>query len=180
MFLFSLLADGLRADKVYEGAMHRAPFLKSRVETDGIWGVSHTRVPTESRPGHVAAIAGFYEDVSAVTKGWKANPVNFDSFFNQTSKTWSFGSPDILPMFAHGTTDPEKMEMFMYGAEAEDFGTDGSHLDTWVFDKLDQFLDRAIANATLDQQLRQPKVAIFLHLLGLDTNGHAHRPYSPE
>lgn len=121
----------MRADKLYE-LEEEAPFLREIVHTKGAWGLSHTRVPTESRPGHVAMISGFYEDVSAVTTGvsastvisnfrtgWKENPVEFDSFFNQSRWTWSWGSPDILPMFSRHHEDHVFVDM--YSGEDEDF-----------------------------------------------------------
>lgn len=169
-------ADGLRADKLFE-QKEETPFLRSIIENKGSWGISHTRVPTESRPGHVAMISGFYEDVSAVTKGWKDNPVEFDSLFNQSTYTWSWGSPDILPMFAKRTSH---MSTYMYPPEYEDFSGDSTKLDRWVFEKFEEFIHKATEDAELHEKLNQDKIVLFFHLLGVDTAGHAKRPYSQE
>ncbi|XP_074998631.1 GPI ethanolamine phosphate transferase 1 isoform X8 [Calonectris borealis] len=181
--LVLFVADGLRADSLYElnsNDTPQAPFLRSVLENNGSWGISHTRVPTESRPGHVALIAGFYEDVSAVAKGWKENPVEFDSVFNESKYTWSWGSPDILPMFAKGATG-DHVYTFCYMAESEDFGAqDAAKLDMWVFDHVKSFFNSSRSNQTLFSALNEEKVVLFLHLLGIDTNGHAHRPNSRE
>merc|ERR1719354_818423 len=182
--LVLFVADGLRADKFYEAdettRIYRNPYLRSLIKSGkSSWGVSHTRMPTESRPGHVALIAGFYEDVSAITKGWKENPVEFDSVFNQSRITFSWGSPDILPMFAKGATG-NHVYTSSYPAEFESFDGNADYLDDWVFDKVHKFFVDARKNETLNSQLRQDKVVFFLHLLGIDTNGHAFNPTSLE
>ncbi|KAL6881528.1 PigN domain-containing protein [Trichoderma novae-zelandiae] len=190
--LVLFVGDGLRADKAFQAfpepypesdqdlvPRHLAPFIRSRALHHGTFGVSHTRVPTESRPGHVAMIAGLYEDVSAVATGWKLNPVNFDSVFNRSRHTWSWGSPDILPMFERGAV-PGRVDAYTYAADFEDFSKDATHLDIWVFDHVKDLFTQAATNKTLNRALREDRVVFFLHLLGLDTNGHGFRPFSKE
>lgn len=106
-----------------------------------------------------------------------SNPVPFDSVFNQSSHAYTFGSPDILPMFSLGASPPSRVSTYSYDESFEDFSKDAVHLDLWVLDKLKELF----ANATmepggeLDTELRRDGTVFFEHLLGLDTTGHGYR-----
>ncbi|XP_053697423.1 GPI ethanolamine phosphate transferase 1 [Sabethes cyaneus] len=170
------VADGLRAASFLEHQANRTLFLRQIVLSQGTFGISHTHVPTESRPGHVALFAGMYEDPSAIFKGWKKNPVQFDSVFNRSDFAFSWGSPDVLSIFSD-EINPGKAKFISYPAEDESFSTSSntSLLDVWVFEKVKTFL---LTPANQKLLLSQKRVILFLHLLGLDTAGHVHKPYS--
>lgn len=168
------VADGLRAESLYETHLDQTPFLADIILNHGMMGVSHTRVPTESRPGHIALIAGIYEDPSAIFKGWKENLVEFDHLFNRSSMTFGWGSPDIVPIFAKAGGN---VKSFVYDPNDEDFSgqSETKLLDLWVFNKVKDFLSD---ENNLKLLKNNDQVILFLHLLGLDTAGHVHKPNS--
>jgi phosphatidylinositol glycan class N len=121
--------------------------------------------------------AGFYEDVSAVTTGWQENVVEFDSVLNQSNYVLQIGSPDVVKIFRS-----KHIDSLYYAPELEDFaGGNPSTLDAWVFDQFNRILSDQVTNRTEKEEhirnsLKQDKTFIFLHLLGLDTAGHAYKP----
>jgi GPI ethanolamine phosphate transferase 1 len=174
--LVLIVSDGLRAQSFFDNNCNRTPFLKNILLTKGMVGVSHTHLPTESRPGHVALIAGVYEDPSSIFKGWKENPVEFDSIFNRSKITYAWGSPDIVSMFKKGAKEG-RVKTDVYDSMDESFsGSAATHLlDKWVFDRVQNFLTNPVVLESLKEQ---DKLVLFLHLLGMDTSGHVHKPHS--
>ncbi|XP_045500815.1 GPI ethanolamine phosphate transferase 1-like [Colias croceus] len=177
--LVLFVVDGLRAESFLNYTT--MPYLRSIGNSYGRWGISNTRVPTETRPGHVAIIAGFYEDPSAVAKGWKENPVDFDSLFNQSSYTWCWGAYDIVDIFTKDKKLEDHIFVKKFDPYDQSFSSDKNTtlLDKWVFDDVKEFLQKAKHDNNLMKKLQSNKIIFFLHLLGTDTSGHTHKPKTP-
>ena len=199
--VFLFVGDGLRADKAFFPG--NAPFLQTQAMT-GASGISHTRVPTESRPGHVAMIGGFYEDVSAVLTGWKANTTPFDHLLNRARYAWAIGGPELVTLFQDSYPQADKVvkrpsnwdheridipftpkdhpiSVQHFDARLTDFGAkDTLVLDRWSFNRLGELFQASRSNEEIKRRLNSDKLLMFVHLLGLDINGHAYGPQSIE
>ncbi|XP_055920389.1 GPI ethanolamine phosphate transferase 1 [Eupeodes corollae] len=171
--LVLIVTDGLRAESFFKNQCADIPNIRRIIRSQGLVGISQTRVPTESRPGHIALIAGLYEDPSAVLRGWKANPIDFDNVFNRSAHSYAWGAMDVLHIFSKITA--EKTLMIDAYDEYDFTGKNksSSAVDQWVFDRVKMFLDRKA-----DSLQSEKSVVFFLHLLGLDIAGHVHKPGS--
>lgn len=120
--------------------------------------------------------SGIYEDPSAVFKGWKKNPVNFDTVFNRSYMSFAWGSPDILSIFSNEEKE-HNIHAHHYTEDIVSFSgnSNTSALDTWVFDRVKEYYLLPENQITL---FNKNKIIVFLHLLGLDTAGHVYKPYS--
>ena len=161
---------GVRSDNVT--APFIASVLRERAGGNVCWGVTHTHVPTESRPGHVSLIAGLYEDPSAVTTGWQHNPnASYDTVWNEASHAWQWGAPEIVNLFAGAS----HVDTYAFPDELNDFAQSPAALDAWVADEVEGFFaeaGRAGAGNETVRALRADRVAFFLHFLGMDSAGH--------
>ncbi|KAH8256682.1 hypothetical protein KR038_004397 [Drosophila bunnanda] len=173
--LVLIVTDGLRADSFFEDNCRYVPHLREIFMREGLVGVSRTRMPTETRPGHIALLAGLYEDPSAVLRGWKKNPVDFDTLFNRSSHIYAWGASDIIGIFEH-LVNLNTLHFQSYTNDL-DFspGYESYEQDEWVFKRAQWLLQRKG-----DKLLESNSVVFFLHLLGLDTVGHVHKPGSPQ
>ncbi|VDL92562.1 unnamed protein product [Schistocephalus solidus] len=180
-----IVTDGLRVDKLFTENMDDTPILRDIILNKGIWGLSHTRVPTESRPGHVALFAGFYEDVASVTKGWQVNAVEFDSVVNRSNRAWIWGGPDVVPMLQPSDRiGDDRVFISSYPRDMLDFTAENiTQIDDWVVDKFSTFLVNNSHLLLTEEGVREDFRRgnfIFLHLSAADQLGHTAKPSSPE
>ncbi|XVF14149.1 hypothetical protein REPUB_Repub09cG0032600 [Reevesia pubescens] len=114
--------------------------------------------------------------------GWKANPVEFDSVFNRSRHTFSCGTQILFQIqyfvVLCRTTLGIHILMSLKTLQLVCLQFYASFLDEWSFDQFQRLLNRSNEDPKLKRLLEKDNFVIFLHLLGCDSNGHAHRPFS--
>eukprot|EP00042_Codosiga_hollandica_P058120 m.872064 g.872064 ORF g.872064 m.872064 type:complete len:890 (+) comp59774_c0_seq5:141-2810(+) len=180
--LVFIISDGMRYDKLAaqlnahldEAGVERPynrteMFFRQRLFKNARFGRGLARLPSETRRGHVALLAGVFEGiarVSSLLRETSTDLLEYDTVFNQSTSTWAWGSVDIVPLFRESL----QYHPHAFGSDEQDLSrNDMTNLDEWVFSALADFLP----TLPLDHKARQSGTVFFLHLNGVDMSGHA-------
>jgi phosphatidylinositol glycan class N len=168
--------DGVRADVFFETIGNGlAPFLKDIVENRGVYGVSHTKVPTETKPNFIAMFSGHFSDASLALKDLYSKKVPSDSIFNESNHAWGIGVDACI--FREVATQMECVPF----QSVEDFSDNKAEMNNYkIFDTMIELLNKAKSdkNNELYKNLNKKKISFLFHIIQTDTIGHKDGPKS--
>ena len=168
--------DGVRVDVFYETiANGKSPFLREIIENRGVYGVSHARVPTETKPDFTAMFSGHFSDASLALKDLYSVNILSDSVFNQSNHAWGIGVDAC--MFAKSA---KNMECVPFEGE-QDYSDVFAELNNYnVFDTMFNLFNKSNVdkNGELYKNLNKKKISFLYHLIQTDTIGHLNGPKS--
>ena len=168
--------DGTRSDIFFETiANGKTPFLKEIVEKRGVYGISHTKVPTETKPDFTAMFSGHFSDASLALKDLYSENVLSDSIFNQSNHAWGIGVDACL-----FTETAKNMECVPFEG-MQDYSDVKAEINNYkVFDTMIDLLNKAKneTNGEEYKNLKKNKLSFLYHLIQTDTIGHLNGPKS--
>ena len=170
-----IVLDGVRADTFFECVSSgRSHFLRNIVTKKGVYGISHTQVPTETKPGFTSICSGHFEDASLALKDLYDEVVELDSVFNQSKYSWGIGHDAC--MFTEVAKQMECIEK----ETVQNFNhINGNKQDYNLFDAImDIMTDAKNKNSELYKRLSSNKIAFLIHLVETDGVGHSKGPKS--
>lgn len=168
--------DGTRADSFFEAVSNgKSLFLKNVIKTRGVYGISHTKVPTETKPCLTAICSGHFEDASLALLELSAHTVHLDSVFNESD--FSIGIGLDACMFSEVA---KSMYCVPFKVE-QDYGDIYAEQNNYnLFNKIIDLFNKAKKEpqGELYKNLNKKKVTFLHHLVQTDTLGHRYGPKS--
>ena len=168
--------DGTRADSFFEAvASGEAPFLRNVIENRGVYGISHAKVPTETKPGFTAICSGHFEDASLALIDLYNGDIMSDSIFNESNYAWGIGVDAC--MFAEGA---DNMDCVPFEGMQDYSDANAEKNDIKVFTTMMELFEKANQdkNGELYKNLHKTKISFLYHLIQTDTIGHKDGPKS--
>lgn len=168
--------DGTRADTFFETiASGKAPFLRNIIDNRGVYGISHTKVPTETKPGFTALCSGHFEDASLALIDLYNGDIMSDSIFNESNYGWGIG---VDACMIAGSIN--NMDCLHFEGMQDYSDVNAEKNDIKVFTTLMELFEKGNKdkNSELYKKLLKNKIAFFNHLIQTDTIGHKDGPKS--